>query len=171
MPNSISQGTCQQLGLGFEEQSLCDWRGPPATLFHHCPHRGSQPAAAQCPNTRGHLLPDPGHRSPAEAGNRAGDTPTTHARPPARAPLRRPHPSGFLRHPVTIPPTLWTVGTVAPSSPHPAASARSSRQITSALEPVGLSAPARGRQLAGACPEPAEQEVSFPSALTLFMQS
>ncbi|KAL0593281.1 hypothetical protein AAY473_037527 [Plecturocebus cupreus] len=145
MPNSISQGTCQQLGLGFEEQSLCDWRGPPATLFHHRPRRGCQPAAAQCPNTRGHLLLDPGRRSPAEAGNRA-DTPATHARPPARAPLRRPQPSGFLRHPVTIPPTLRTVGIFAPSSPHPAASARSSGQITSALEPAGLSAPARGRR-------------------------
>lgn len=71
-------------GLGVWGTESLRLEQSPATLFHHCPLRSSQPAAARCPNTRGHLLPDPGRRSPAEAGNQADDTPTTHAHPPAR---------------------------------------------------------------------------------------
>lgn len=102
--------------LGFEEHSHGDRSGPPATLFYHCPRCGSLSAAARCPNTRGHLLPDPGRRSPAEAGNRAADTPT-HPRPPARAR------SGSRDTLVTILPTLldiWNCRPLLPSNPRPA---------------------------------------------------
>lgn len=85
-------------GLGFEKQPLRLER-PPAPLLHHCLRCASQSAAPRCPSTRGHLLPDPGRRNPAEAGNRAADTPT-HPRPPACAlSACRPHPFRFLRHP------------------------------------------------------------------------
>ncbi|XP_043449253.1 basic proline-rich protein-like [Prionailurus bengalensis] len=48
------------------------------------------------PEHEGHLLPDPGCRSPAEAGNTAADT--LHPRPPAR-PASPPAPLRFPRHP------------------------------------------------------------------------
>ncbi|XP_039692685.1 uncharacterized protein LOC120581650 [Pteropus medius] len=53
-------------GLGFEKQPLRLER-PPAPLLHHCLRCASQSAAPRCPSTRGHLLPDPGRRNPAEA--------------------------------------------------------------------------------------------------------
>ncbi|XP_062969439.1 uncharacterized protein LOC134390055 [Cynocephalus volans] len=118
MPNSISQGACQQLGLGFEEQRRCDWKGPPATLLRHCPRRGSPPAAARCQSTRGHLLPEPGRRNPAEAGNRA-PTPPAHPRPPARPralSFGTGTSPGSCDTPSPSHPPFWTVGTVALSS-------------------------------------------------------
>lgn len=104
-------------GLGFEKQPLRLER-PPATLLHHCPRCASQSAAARCPSTRGHLLPDPGRGNPAEAGNRAADT-STHPRTPARL-----HALSSPPAPLQVPatpsspscPPFRTFGTVAPSS-------------------------------------------------------
>lgn len=86
MPNSISQGTCQQLGLGFEEQSRCDWnraRPPCSTTVHtvapSLPPRGARTREGTSSQIRG-----------AEAPRRQvirlmTPPPPTPARPPARA--------------------------------------------------------------------------------------
>lgn len=146
-------------GLGFEKQPLRSER-PPATPLHHCPRRAPRSAAARCPSTRGHLPPDPGRGDPVEAGNRAADTPThapTHARPPARSQL----PPARLQVPATPSspscPPFQTFGTVAPSSPFtplPCLRAVLSRRITSAPEPVGWGAPARGGGRRALAPSP-----------------
>jgi hypothetical protein len=104
MPNSISQGACQQPGLGFEEPSHCERRGPLATQLHHCPRRA--------PPSR-YLLPEPGRRTPQRQVPRV--TPPQ----PARAQRRRPRPSGLLRHASPSYPPSGQRPQSPPSSPAP----------------------------------------------------
>ncbi|XP_036188662.1 uncharacterized protein LOC118668239 isoform X2 [Myotis myotis] len=75
MPNSISQGACQQPGWGLRHRAAARGAG---TQLCHGPRRGSGSAAARCPGARGHILPDPGRRNPAEAAS--GRHPTERGR-------------------------------------------------------------------------------------------
>lgn len=99
MPNSISQGACQQPGWGLRN-SRCDWSGPrpPCSTTAHVvpprvPPRGALAREGTFSQTRGAETPRRqviGRLTP----------PPTHARPPAcTLSARRPHPFRFPRHP------------------------------------------------------------------------
>ncbi|XP_066100406.1 uncharacterized protein [Saccopteryx bilineata] len=126
MPNSISQGACQQLGWGLRNRAAATGAGPrpPCSATAHSvaprvPSRGA-------PATAGHLLPEPGRtRALRRLGIGRLTPPRTHARrPPARALSLPPAPFQF---PATAPspscPPFWTSGTVAhfshPDTPPP----------------------------------------------------
>lgn len=155
----MSQGGCQQPGSGFEEHRRPSRPAPPLPT-PRLPER--------CPGGEGTSYPQAG-REPPEAGTRAADTPPTPARARVRARHRRSHPVWFPRQP-RRPPAHPPDGGDRRPLPRTPASAPSSGQITGVLQPAGSGAPARGRPPAGAA-RAREQKVSFPSALTLFMQS
>ncbi|KAK1332482.1 hypothetical protein QTO34_007161, partial [Cnephaeus nilssonii] len=75
MPNSISQGACQQPGLGFETRSRCDGSGAPGHPALPLPTPWLRARRCALPRHQRAHPPRPGAQKPREGRGREATTP------------------------------------------------------------------------------------------------